>query len=200
MGFLDLPAELRNAIYEQVLINNGTIEIRHRHLFELNYGYMRALTQVAKAVRSDSLTIYYANNTFLFRSIEDCVAWFKVLGPDCCHVRQLCFAEGALEGAAWSLSRPSTAHHQVKVSARLFVQDGSKPTFSGLMPEDEIDEDMKTNVENRLKAIEEASKKFGKVDAQISGPVHHCKHCASGVCRLCRRSACCYKTQPSDSE
>jgi hypothetical protein len=200
MGFLDLPAELRNAIYEQLLINNGTIEIRHRHLFEVNHGYRRALTQVAKSFRSDCLTIYYANNTFLFRSIEDCVAWLKILGPDCCHLRKLCFSEGALEGAAWSLSRPNTAHHKVEVSARLFVQDGTRPTFSGLASDGEIDENMKTNVENRLKAIEEATKNFGKLDAEVSGHVHHCKHCASGACRACRRSTCCYKVQHSDSE
>ena len=200
MGFLDLPVELRNKVYDQVLINNGTIEIRHRHLFEVNFGYIRALTQVTRRIRSDCLTIYYANNTFLFRSIADCAAWLKVLGPDCCHLRQLCFAEGALEGAAWSSSRQTTSHHRVKVSSRLFVRDGTKPTLSEIMSDGEIDEDSKTTVENRLKMIEEATRDFGNLDAQISGQVHHCKHCASGACRWRRHSACCDKIQHSDSE
>jgi hypothetical protein len=36
MGFLNLPAELRNVIYELVLVENGTIEIRRRHVFEID--------------------------------------------------------------------------------------------------------------------------------------------------------------------
>ena len=56
MGFLNLPAELRNVIYELVLVQDGTIEIRHRHVFEIKYAYW-AITQVNKRIRAECLSI-----------------------------------------------------------------------------------------------------------------------------------------------
>ncbi|KAK5709313.1 hypothetical protein LTR17_019884 [Elasticomyces elasticus] len=53
---LKLAAELRNAIYSEVLIEPGEIKIR-KHA-------MPPLVQTCRQVRTDTLQLYYANNTF----------------------------------------------------------------------------------------------------------------------------------------
>lgn len=201
MGFLDLPAELRNDIYDQVLKSSSIIEVRHRHLYEVHFGYYRALTQVSKRVRSDCLPIYYAGNTFMLRSMSDCLAWLNIIGKDCRYLRELRLADDVLEGCAWSAERKSTSHHRVKVSIRLSTSAGSEAAHSELITEDLVDDEMRTKAEDRLKAIEDATKDFGNLDLKVSGTIHHCKHCASSVCRWCRFSTCCKKLeQDSDSD
>ncbi|KAK4949023.1 hypothetical protein LTR10_012396 [Elasticomyces elasticus] len=53
---LKLAAELRNAIYSEVLIKPGVIRVRRR--------IMPPLVQTCRQVRADTLKLYYANTTF----------------------------------------------------------------------------------------------------------------------------------------
>ncbi|KAK5674557.1 hypothetical protein LTS10_012753 [Elasticomyces elasticus] len=53
---LNLAAELRNAIYSEVLIEPGEIKVRE--------GTLPPLVQTCRQVRADTLKVYYANNTF----------------------------------------------------------------------------------------------------------------------------------------
>jgi hypothetical protein len=192
MGFLDLPAELRNVIYEQVLEHKSPIEIRHRHVYEIHFAYCRAMTQVNRRIRAECLSIYYMSNTFLLLSLDNCIAWLKVIGDDCRHLQHLRLGEGVLEGVGWATKR-NDQHHRVKVSCRLSTPGGPNPELSALVTDGVVEDEMKAKAEARLKAIKHVIKGRGPLDIEISSSVYHCKHCAYGVCAWCRHSRCCHR-------
>lgn len=68
--FTDLPPELRTRIYEMALISDDKIEIQTLRLMEYDDTIMvqadarAALLSVNRQVRSETLPVYYGNNTF----------------------------------------------------------------------------------------------------------------------------------------
>jgi len=78
-SLLDLPAELRNAIYTEVLVYHKPIEFRRERPYQpeirtqdwdasiaLHGPEHHALTQVSRQLRSETLPILYGANTFFF--------------------------------------------------------------------------------------------------------------------------------------
>ena len=192
MRFLDLPAEIRNAIYDLVLKGSDTLEIRHRHVFEINHDSARALTQVSKQIRVECLPIYYTSNNFLLLSMDDCIAWLKVVGHDCRHLRTLVLGDGVLEGASWA-SPKMYRFNRVKVSCRLSTMSRLGSGISALTTEDDVGDGTKAQAESRLKVIEDGTKDLGPIDITVSGTLYHCNHCRAGVCVWCRYHRCCMK-------
>ena len=192
MRFLELPAELRNTIYDLVLTNGDTLEIRHRHVFEINHGSVRALTQVSKQVRAECLPLYYTSNSFLLLSMDDCVAWLNIVGRDCRHLRALLLGDGVLEGASWASPRTYSLN-RVRVSWRLSNMDGLSYEIQNLTAEEVVEDGAKAKAEARLKVIGDTTKDFGPLGLTVTGTMYHCSHCHGGVCVWCRYHPCCMK-------
>jgi hypothetical protein len=74
--FLDLPAEIRNQIYELVVISKGII------------GYARPpnIAQVSQQVRRESLPIFYSNNIFNVQSASSLNAWIPSISEPNRHL------------------------------------------------------------------------------------------------------------------
>lgn len=67
--FLRLPAELRNRIYHEVLVNG-----RDTELFQLANGHVTpALVRSCRRVRDESIGIWLHNTTFLFADPAICI-------------------------------------------------------------------------------------------------------------------------------
>lgn len=112
-SLLDLPAELQNAIYHEVLVCSNPIRLEPRHSFghdqfteslkESTYTYLceskhRALTQTSRQLRAETLPIFYGANRFCFHiDYVDC-KWDKE--PDIVQDR---------EGVRWVTTLPETA-------------------------------------------------------------------------------------------
>lgn len=77
-----LPAELRNYIYELVLIETQPIEV--------NWGYSNLwiappLLQTCRQARSEAAPIYYSGSTFTIMHVNTQTkleAWLRTIGPD----------------------------------------------------------------------------------------------------------------------
>ena len=91
LGFLKLSAELRNKIYELVLIAEEPIRIDRMNM--LQFGRGPALFEVSKQVRIEALSIFYGGNEFCFsmnkhidqtrfQSTSEPKAWIRRLGPE----------------------------------------------------------------------------------------------------------------------
>lgn len=87
--FMDLPAELRNSIYELALVdrtNEAPISIikRHGRSQDGSHG-PRALLEVSQQVRKETLPIYYGGNSFSIHTTEEdweLYVWLHAVGPD----------------------------------------------------------------------------------------------------------------------
>lgn len=75
LDFLDLPPELRNRIYEELLASRSHITIVHdstparihetvRWCPDLLYGRQPAITLVSRQLRRETLKLFYSVNTF----------------------------------------------------------------------------------------------------------------------------------------
>ena len=77
IGFLDLPAELRNCVYTYALKSAGRIKIwefSHRIRYEgigANYSVEPALLRTSRQLRRESLPIFYGSNVFLLSNSLD---------------------------------------------------------------------------------------------------------------------------------
>jgi hypothetical protein len=150
------------------------------------------MTQVSRRIRAETLSIYYKSNVFMLLSMDNCIAWLKVVGDECRHLQHLRLAEGVLDGACWATTR-NDQHHRVRVSCRLSTLDGLDPDLSALIAEGVVADEMKVKAENRMRAIKDATKGRGPLDIEISSSVYHCTHCAYGACMRCRHGQCCNK-------
>lgn len=97
-----LPPEIRNIIYELVLIDpDYALRVRSRHA-ELSdradAGVARhALTRVSRAIRSECLRMWYERNVFAFRSLLDVEVWIRIIADAGKWLRKVVLAEGAVE-------------------------------------------------------------------------------------------------------
>lgn len=66
-GFLDLPAELRNEVYQHVLVADGTLNFKSPHNFTLGVALLRTCRQVYEEGRS---FLYSANHFTFARNIQ----------------------------------------------------------------------------------------------------------------------------------
>ncbi|KAK5128845.1 hypothetical protein LTR85_000178 [Meristemomyces frigidus] len=93
---LDLPPEIRNNIYEYVLIFREPLQIRHRHLYDINMNN-RALLQTCQQIRAEALGIYLSNNTFVLSTTRDLGNWLDSLGSTVKQLNELTVEPGVLE-------------------------------------------------------------------------------------------------------
>lgn len=77
-----LPPELRNCIYELVLINE--VPYGHCHVDHKTYPEQPALTRSCKLIRNEALPFFYSKNTFMIdatsqRYVEAARRWLRGL-------------------------------------------------------------------------------------------------------------------------
>ena len=84
--FLDLPAELRNRIYDLVLPTEHTLTIRH--VFTMPdftaklCGVLEPTISAANTqIRSETLSVFYGKNTFYSFSVFRTLEYLTILGP-----------------------------------------------------------------------------------------------------------------------
>lgn len=88
MGFLKLPAELRNNVYHLVLVHKEVIDVEPRSLL-----YKAALTQTCSEICNETLAIFLASNTFTITPTSNNVCattkWIRSLGAHASLVMRL---------------------------------------------------------------------------------------------------------------
>lgn len=109
---LELPAELRNKIYFDVLVSEKPLGIaKQTHIYDVRHK-APALLQTCRQIREEARTIFYSNNTFLalgvYSWIIDFFAWFKALEPkDALSIKHYRLDYGAYSNAeaTWQFRR-----------------------------------------------------------------------------------------------
>ena len=97
-SFLRLPAELRNHIYQMVLVKSDLIDTTCSSTFYKMQALVAqpALTKVCRQIRAETLPIFYGANVFLVAKRYNCImdwnigsppmdAWFQAVGRTSCR-------------------------------------------------------------------------------------------------------------------
>ena len=103
-SFERLPAEIRNLIYELVLVDKARpLKVRHQRDPDRDHNVMHhALTQVSRSIRAECLEMYYSANTFKFRSLQDLWLYVRTIDPECRFLKKTELFEGVIEVAVSS--------------------------------------------------------------------------------------------------
>lgn len=95
--FETLPPEIRNTIYDLVLVDNDVpLQVRHKHYFDRGMT-VHALTQVSRSIRAETLQMYYSANTFRFHSLLDLEMFLGTAGDDSRFLKKIELDEGVIE-------------------------------------------------------------------------------------------------------
>ncbi|CAK3936123.1 Hypothetical predicted protein [Lecanosticta acicola] len=103
---LNLPAELRNEIYELVLVSSGRIELtttRPKSLRE------PAFLAISRQIRTEATAIYYGSNTFCRKVYYNdgrrwslLEKWLRKIGPErCSMLREMVISSGWTLNIDW---------------------------------------------------------------------------------------------------
>ena len=86
--FAELPAELKNTIYQTILVDRYEIQIKVEEAW--NSAKQPPLTRVSRQIRSETLPIFYGSNRFSFEvSAANEIPRNCSLGPTGYHFDQL---------------------------------------------------------------------------------------------------------------
>lgn len=185
--FQDLPPEIRNHIYEYALTFSGPLQIRHRHIYDINMND-RALMQTCQLQRTEALGIYYGSNTFVLSSLRYLGDWLLMLGSNVKHLDDLVLTDGVLEGYSTpAFALAGTMRVQVKLALA-----GGQVVVSGV--DGHVDDTM---LEAAKKYLGPAAKWLGRKNEghvlTVKGTLAHCFHCLEGTCQTCKNMKDCCK-------
>ncbi|KAK4494831.1 hypothetical protein PRZ48_014187 [Zasmidium cellare] len=79
--FLDLPAELRNEIYELAIERKTVVLSKSSKSNKKGRARSPALLLASKEIYRETLTIFYSKWTFHFESVAKLLSWLRTLGP-----------------------------------------------------------------------------------------------------------------------
>lgn len=78
VGFLSLPIEIRNKIYEPVLVESNYLWISPYHTHRTTS--VPPLLRTCKVIKYEASPIFYGANSFIADQVEYFVPWLKTLG------------------------------------------------------------------------------------------------------------------------
>ena len=108
--FLDLPAEIRNQIYDYLLPDNGTIRLDSywsRPLYR-SRTHLNRILQKCHQVHKEASPMLYSSRAIAFGSSKAFLLCLKAIGPMKHHIRHI------LIGRGWSYDKMRSAFHRLK--------------------------------------------------------------------------------------
>jgi len=189
---LELPPEIRNTIYEHALVFSQPLQVRHKHIYDINQTD-RAPLQACQQIRREALSIYYSSNTFIFSSIHDLEDWLDTTRHSLTRIREVRLAPGPLEGHNYDFRETQTPHNGERHEIRLALSEGKVITSS---VGGNVNVGMLDFATTQLAST---AKHLAVLDAEhqlmVTSIIAHCFHCANGGCLTCKqRNGCCKGT------
>lgn len=191
MNLLELPAEIRNRIFELVLTSGKPLLVRRKDGPGFRHPN-RALLQVCRLTRTDGLGLYYSNNQFIISSNHDLGDWLDVVGHSYVHLQDLTLADGSLDSCD-RVCDSDTWRKATRAEVKLVLVEGTVVVHAvdGLVTDDFL-----SAAVARLGPTAKFLQRLDRAHRlMICGSIAHCFHCAHGHCSECRtRNDCCNKT------
>ena len=172
LGFLKLSAELRNQIYELLLLSKEPLRILGKRQPP------RALFSVSKQVRQEALSIFYGGNRFyylmsthcnqmVFSSLSEPKAWIIGLGPEKARlVRSL-----TLSVRPSKYLKPKSPRDVAKELVELFASKYNLPMLGGVSISDTLLEILAGNgLSKKAVKVVYKHRRRGQTDVDLLDP------------------------------